>query len=242
MERSSKGLKKGAWTPEEDSLLRQCIDKYGEGKWHQVPLRAGLNRCRKSCRLRWVNYLNPNINRGEFTSDEIDLLLRLHKLLGNRWSLIAGRLPGRTANDVKNYWNTNLAKQLDSRFRSKMRNSEGTCSAATPAQKHTVIRPRPRFFSNNNWSISVNDLSEVGIGEVISTKYGSITSNKDDEKCDFVNNLTDGESMWRKRLLEENQEEDAVGNVGNTIDEEGDSSSIDSMSSTFEKLESLFNI
>ncbi|XP_010419010.1 PREDICTED: transcription factor MYB114-like [Camelina sativa] len=173
---SAKGLKKGAWTPEEDSLLRQCIDKYGEGKWHQVPLRAGLNRCRKSCRLRWVNYLNPNINRGEFTSDEIDLLLRLHKLLGNRWSLIAGRLPGRTANDVKNYWNTNLAKKQESRLRSKTRNREAACSDATPAQKHNVIRPRPRSFSNNNWSISVNDLSEVGIGEVISTKYGCITS------------------------------------------------------------------
>ena len=42
MEGSSKGLRKGAWTAEEDSLLRQCIGKYGEGKWHQVPLRAGM--------------------------------------------------------------------------------------------------------------------------------------------------------------------------------------------------------
>nr|ADP76652.1 truncated MYB3 [Brassica oleracea var. botrytis] len=106
MEGSSKRLRKGAYIAEEDNLLRQCIDKYGEGKWHQVPLRAGLNRCRKSCRLRWLNYLKPSINRGKFNSDEVDLLLRLHKLLGNRWSLIAGRLPGRTANDVKNYRNT----------------------------------------------------------------------------------------------------------------------------------------
>ncbi|KAH0875194.1 hypothetical protein HID58_072556 [Brassica napus] len=94
MEGSSKRLRKGAYIAEEDNLLRQCIDKYGEGKWHQ------------SCRLRWLNYLKPSINRGKFNSDEVDLLLRLHKLLGNRWSLIAGRLPGRTANDVKNYWNT----------------------------------------------------------------------------------------------------------------------------------------
>lgn len=43
MEGSSQGLKKGAWTAEEDNLLRQCIDKYGEGKWHQVPLRAGMS-------------------------------------------------------------------------------------------------------------------------------------------------------------------------------------------------------
>ncbi|KAF8099998.1 hypothetical protein N665_0233s0001 [Sinapis alba] len=86
MEGSSKGLRKGAWTAEEDNLLRQCIDKYGEGKWHQVPLRAGLNRCRKSCRLRWLNYLKPSIKRGKLNLDEVDLLLRLHKLLGNRFT------------------------------------------------------------------------------------------------------------------------------------------------------------
>nr|QCH41132.1 MYB transcription factor 20 [Dimocarpus longan] len=105
------GVRKGAWTEEEDNLLRKCIEKYGKLKWHQVPVRAGLNRCRKSCRLRWLNYLKPNIKRGEFMEDEVDLISRLQKLLGNRWSLIAGRLPGRTANDVKNYWNAQLRKK-----------------------------------------------------------------------------------------------------------------------------------
>lgn len=104
------GKKRGAWSKEEDMLLKKCVEIYGEGRWHLVPLRAGLNRCRKSCRLRWVNYLCPNIKRGYFTADEVDLLTRLHKLLGNRWSLIAGRIPGRTANDVKNFWNTHIAK------------------------------------------------------------------------------------------------------------------------------------
>ncbi|XP_026429950.1 transcription factor MYB34-like [Papaver somniferum] len=107
---SVKGLRKGAWAEEEDLLLRKCIIKYGEGKWRQVPLRVGLNRCRKSCRLRWLNYLQPNIKRGEFQPDEVDLIIRMHKLLGNRWSLIAGRLLGRTANDIKNYYNTHLKK------------------------------------------------------------------------------------------------------------------------------------
>ncbi|XP_052206090.1 transcription factor MYB1-like [Diospyros lotus] len=102
------GVRKGSWTREEDNLLKQCIQELGEGKWHQVPPKAGLNRCRKSCRLRWVNYLRPNIRRGSFTEDEVDLILRLHKLLGNRWSLIAGRRP---SNDVKNYWNTHLQQK-----------------------------------------------------------------------------------------------------------------------------------
>ncbi|KAK9735644.1 hypothetical protein RND81_04G217200 [Saponaria officinalis] len=103
-----------AWSEEEDNLLRKCIQQYGEGKWHRIPLLAGINRCRKSCRLRWLNYLRPNIKRGKFTDEEVEVIVKLHKLLGNRWSLIAGRLPGRTANDVKNYWHCHLNKRLNS--------------------------------------------------------------------------------------------------------------------------------
>nr|QTO65763.1 MYB114-like protein [Asarum canadense] len=84
----------------------------GSGGISQPEL-ASLNRCRKSCRLRWLNYLRPNIKRGEFGVDEVDLILRLHKLLGNRWSLIAGRIPGRTSNDIKNYWNSHLSKKMN---------------------------------------------------------------------------------------------------------------------------------
>ncbi|XWS16170.1 hypothetical protein CRYUN_Cryun34aG0062300 [Craigia yunnanensis] len=73
---------------------------------------AGLKRCGKSCRLRWLNYLRPDIKRGNISHDEEELIIRLHKLLGNRWSLIAGRLPGRTDNEIKNYWNTNIGKKL----------------------------------------------------------------------------------------------------------------------------------
>nr|QAA96282.1 R2R3-MYB transcription factor [Gymnadenia rhellicani] len=106
------GLKKGAWTAHEDKLLISCINASGEGRWTSVPKRAGLKRCGKSCRLRWLNYLRPDIKRGNFSEEEEDLIIRLHKLLGNRWSLIAGRLPGRTDNEIKNYWNTALAKKV----------------------------------------------------------------------------------------------------------------------------------
>nr|BAJ17661.1 transcription factor GbMYB1 [Gynura bicolor] len=138
------GLRKGAWTTEEDMLLKNCIAKYGEGKWHLVPLKAGLNRCRKSCRLRWLNYLRPNIKRGDFGEDEVDLMLRLHKLLGNKWSLIAGRIPGRTANDVKNYWNTHI------RSRSKQQEQEPKHPESSQHTGHntvTIFKPQPQTFS-----------------------------------------------------------------------------------------------
>jgi hypothetical protein len=39
---SSSGIRKGAWTREEDILLRDCVEKYGEGRWHQVSSKAGI--------------------------------------------------------------------------------------------------------------------------------------------------------------------------------------------------------
>nr|BBB37778.1 R2R3-MYB transcription factor [Lilium hybrid division I] len=132
--RPSVSVRKGAWTHSEDELLRSCIEKHGTVRWSRVPQLAGLNRCRKSCRLRWVNYLNPHIKRGTFDEDENDLILRLHKLLGNRWSLIAGRLPGRTANDVKNHWNSHLSKKLISGIK-----NDGDRGRVT-----APIRPQPR--------------------------------------------------------------------------------------------------
>ncbi|KAI4379623.1 hypothetical protein MLD38_005899 [Melastoma candidum] len=106
------GLNRGAWTAIEDKILISYISAHGEGKWRNLPKRAGLKRCGKSCRLRWLNYLRPDIKRGNISPDEEELIVRLHNLLGNRWSLIAGRLPGRTDNEIKNYWNTTLAKRL----------------------------------------------------------------------------------------------------------------------------------
>ncbi|KAK3012293.1 hypothetical protein RJ639_012841 [Escallonia herrerae] len=111
---SKVGLHRGPWTAREDSLLTKYIQVHGEGHWRSLPKKAGLLRCGKSCRLRWMNYLRPDIKRGNITPDEDDLIVRLHALLGNRWSLIAGRLPGRTDNEIKNYWNTHLSKKLRS--------------------------------------------------------------------------------------------------------------------------------
>nr|URY18791.1 MYB protein [Zanthoxylum bungeanum] len=106
-------MNRGSWTAEEDRNLAEYIEIHGAKRWKTVATKSGLNRCGKSCRLRWLNYLRPTIKRGNISDDEEDLILRLHKLLGNRWSLIAGRLPGRTDNEIKNYWNSHLSKKIN---------------------------------------------------------------------------------------------------------------------------------
>ncbi|AES99309.1 myb-like DNA-binding domain protein [Medicago truncatula] len=166
---NKRGLRKGAWTYEEDNLLKAYIHKYGEGKWHLIPKRTGLNRCRKSCRLRWVNYLNPNINRESITEDEADMIIRLHNLLGNRWSLIAARLPSRTANDVKNYWNTHLRKKVlsESVEKNEKERPKETMKA------HEVIIPRPITLSTHSSFMTQPILNSNNDSKILMDRDGS---------------------------------------------------------------------
>lgn len=106
------GVKKGPWTAEEDKKLINFILTNGQCCWRAVPKLAGLRRCGKSCRLRWTNYLRPDLKRGLLTEAEEQLVIDLHARLGNRWSKIAARLPGRTDNEIKNHWNTHIKKKL----------------------------------------------------------------------------------------------------------------------------------
>nr|URY18893.1 MYB protein [Zanthoxylum bungeanum]URY18894.1 MYB protein [Zanthoxylum bungeanum]URY18895.1 MYB protein [Zanthoxylum bungeanum]URY18896.1 MYB protein [Zanthoxylum bungeanum] len=191
---SKVGLHRGPWTPREDTLLTKYIQAHGEGHWRSLPKKAGLLRCGKSCRLRWMNYLRPDIKRGNITADEDDLIIRLHALLGNRWSLIAGRLPGRTDNEIKNYWNTHLSKRLrtqgtdpnthmklpepavGSRKRSRNNKSSKKQSKAASVEpteeKHKVHLPKPirvtSYLLPRNASFeSSTTFSEGGFGRKV---------------------------------------------------------------------------
>ncbi|KAL0341058.1 UNVERIFIED_CONTAM: Transcription factor [Sesamum radiatum] len=106
------GLRRGAWSAEEDKILVDFITQNGHSTWRNLPQLAGLLRCGKSCRLRWTNYLRPDIKRGPFSPDEENTIIHLHSTLGNKWAAIASNLPGRTDNDIKNFWNSHLRKRF----------------------------------------------------------------------------------------------------------------------------------
>ncbi|CAL9226988.1 unnamed protein product [Arabidopsis halleri] len=103
-------LKKGPWTVAEDETLAAYVREYGEGNWNAVQKKTWLARCGKSCRLRWANHLRPNLRKGSFTPEEERLIIQLHSQLGNKWARMAAQLPGRTDNEIKNYWNTRLKR------------------------------------------------------------------------------------------------------------------------------------
>ncbi|KAH7858975.1 hypothetical protein Vadar_030029 [Vaccinium darrowii] len=77
-------VKRGLWSPEEDEKLVKHISTYGHGCWSSVPRLA-----------------------------EAALIIQLHSILGNRWAQISKHLPGRTDNEVKNFWNSSIKKKLN---------------------------------------------------------------------------------------------------------------------------------
>ena len=103
--------KKGPWTRAEDIILIDYVKKHGEGNWNAVQKHSGLTRCGKSCRLRWANHLRPNLKKGSFSPEEEQTIVELHAQMGNKWARMAAHLPGRTDNEIKNYWNTRTKRR-----------------------------------------------------------------------------------------------------------------------------------
>ncbi|KEH17561.1 putative transcription factor MYB-HB-like family [Medicago truncatula] len=145
------GMRKGTWTAEEDRKLIAYVTRYGCWNWRQLPKFAGLSRCGKSCRLRWLNYLRPNIKRGNFTQEEEELIIRMHKKLGNRWSTIAAELPGRTDNEVKNHWHTSLKKRAIDNIvtNEETKSTQGRC-----VSNYQITLPANSQISDTNGPLS----------------------------------------------------------------------------------------
>ncbi|KAI8553372.1 hypothetical protein RHMOL_Rhmol05G0010400 [Rhododendron molle] len=204
---AKEGLNRGAWTASEDKILRDYIKLHGEGSWRNLPKKAvlaGLKRCGKSCRLRWLNYLRPDIKRGNISHDEEELIIRLHKLLGNRWSLIAGRLPGRTDNEIKNYWNTNLCKKVADHHCSKKSKNKGKNNPSIPktemnesqvvrtrATRYTkvFISPQPQktvTTDNKGLPIATNGSSVKPISESIPSPFTAQDNNPSSSDDDLM--------------------------------------------------------
>ncbi|XP_043721928.1 transcription factor RAX2-like [Telopea speciosissima] len=160
-------VKRGPWSPEEDTALKNYVERYGTGgNWIALPRKAGIKRCGKSCRLRWLNYLRPDIKHGGFTEEEDNIICTLYNSIGSRWSVIASQLPGRTDNDVKNYWNTKLKKKLIAGKIGFPSNTTISPAALTKAQNY-----KHGFSASINTSFSTFPLSnEVGLGQNLDFK------------------------------------------------------------------------
>lgn len=211
------GLKKGPWTPEEDQILTSHIHRFGHSNWRALPKQAGLLRCGKSCRLRWINYLRPDIKRGNFTREEEETIIKLHEMLGNRWSAIAAKLPGRTDNEIKNVWHTHLKKRLLAPKDTGL-NSNNKNKAKFMKQNHDFnSTPVSSTQSLSNFSSSITETSAIS-GE--NTDSCGISLIKDESITSEEFPIID-ESFWSEDLYMDNGNEF---HVGASAENDGDAS------------------
>ncbi|KAK9079623.1 hypothetical protein SSX86_001296 [Deinandra increscens subsp. villosa] len=159
-------VKRGLWSPEEDEKLIRFITTHGYGCWSEVPEKAvsGLQRCGKSCRLRWINYLRPDIRRGKFTPDEEKLIINLHNVVGNKWAHIASHLPGRTDNEIKNYWNSWIKKKINR----KQSSTSITTRLSATSTSASIDQPNPDYgYNPTHLSFLTQDISTNNIKQPI---------------------------------------------------------------------------
>ncbi|XP_055813705.1 transcription factor MYB4-like [Solanum dulcamara] len=201
------GLKKGPWTPEEDQILISYIQSNGHGNWRALPKLAGLLRCGKSCRLRWTNYLRPDIKRGNFTREEEDSIIQLHEMLGNRWSAIAARLPGRTDNEIKNVWHTHLKKRLKDYQppHNSKRQSKNNNDSKAPSTCQITLKSSNNFSNiqedgpgPNSPQLSSSEMSTVTADSLAATICVTNDGDQMDSYENFIPEID--ESFWTDDL------------------------------------------
>ena len=88
--------------------VRVCVRSRSRAYSILPDLHSCLRRCR--CRERWLNHLSPNVLKGNWTADEVETFVQLHKRYGNAWTDISKHMPGRSDNNIKNHWNSALRR------------------------------------------------------------------------------------------------------------------------------------
>ncbi|XP_018438573.1 transcription factor MYB83-like [Raphanus sativus] len=206
-------LRKGLWSPDEDEKLISYMLTNGQGCWNVIARNAGLLRCGKSCRLRWINYLRPDLKRGPFSPEEEYLIVHLHSMIGNRWSQIATQLPGRTDNEIKNFWNTTLKKRLENNINNTSSGSLPTniiCNFLDPKDQHVNMegKSNPMMDSNHHHDdmMVVGNTMRIGCS---SFSFAPVVSGVDLNQLDQLISVPDHNSYQQ------------MGNMGNLFNVNG---------------------
>ncbi|KAL6201869.1 hypothetical protein ACLB2K_025581 [Fragaria x ananassa] len=199
-------VKRGPWSPSEDLRLISFIQKHGHDNWRALPKQAGLLRCGKSCRLRWINYLRPDLKRGNFTKEEEESIIMLHEAWGNKWSKIASHFPGRTDNEIKNVWNTHLRKKLALKYSCGDDQSKELSSITSSSSSSSS--------SSASFQLSSGEPSAGATAELENQPNQESNTSKNQNDCELPNSLTIQEKLDKKLPMEVTDQvrvDDAVG-------------------------------
>ena len=126
--------KRGPWSQVEDQSLLQLVDVSGAHNWVKIATALG-SRTPKQCRERYHQNLKPSLNHDAITPQEGELIERLVSEMGKRWAEIARKIPGRSDNAVKNWWNGGMNRRRRVMVRRE------TVPNVNPSHQTAFVRP-----------------------------------------------------------------------------------------------------
>ncbi|GMN42535.1 hypothetical protein TIFTF001_011745 [Ficus carica] len=190
---------KGQWTPQEDGVLMQLVKRHGTRKWSEIA-KTLTGRVGKQCRERWHNHLRPEIRKDTWSEEEDKILIRAHRVLGNKWAEIARRLPGRSENTIKNHWNATKRRQ-----NTKRRNN--TNANGNILQNYIRSLTTNQNDNNKNNSYDDIDVDENDNGNGNDTDNNTSSADHDDD-----DDQDQGRGVSMQLLSENNSDVTSVDN------------------------------
>jgi Myb-like DNA-binding protein FlbD len=154
--------KKGPWNASEDDLLLKCIAANGvkDPNWVEISKKMRGTRSAKQCRERYHQNLKPGLNNSPISPEEGDLITRLVEHMGTKWAEIARKMPGRSDNQIKNWYNGQNNRKNPNR-RTVRRNSLYSNSGEefrlhATHNRHSPSRPFPTARRGSAYSDDAN--------------------------------------------------------------------------------------
>ncbi|MCJ1249086.1 hypothetical protein MMC30_006308 [Trapelia coarctata] len=161
-----KHRKRGPWNRDEDRWLNLLVRENGPQSWVKISEIIG-QRTAKQCRERWHQNLKPSLNHLPISDDEGLFIERCVVEMGQQWANIARKMPGRSDNSIKNWWNGGMNRR---KRNLEHRRNSGQSPVSMNGMQYQL--PLPQLPPNLPQQRSVNHEASPNLGsQALSSSY-----------------------------------------------------------------------